>query len=233
MKRMRLNFIFWMLVIAFGIAILLFPITAAYADPTNPGTKHLVIDTITGPAPVIKSDVQDNEASYPEAQCIYDPQNGETRVYFLENVAAGDHVFRVRVYYGEYTTQDNGGATVHPEQWSGWSNELSITKPYALTLSILNGYLVAPFQDGMIASNVYIDDTNYTGTVEPTTDGQYLRLYDVRGFSPGTYNIWANVTYSVDGVNDGVNEWEGDYPVNPFVVTIAPAPQAPVNLRIQ
>ena len=84
-------------------------------------------------------------------------------------------------------------------------------------------------QAGVVATNVYIDDMTYIGINEPSPDGQYLRIYNISSFSPGTYNIWANAM----SLDSNGSPWEGDYQADPFVVTIAPAPQAPVNLRIR
>lgn len=217
----------------FTIFILFAFALGAYAQPLN-RSYELVADTLSNPQDVSISDVQDLDTSLPANVCLYEVLNGETRYYYLVNVAPGPHAYRVRVFYEERTTTNpDGSTTVHPADWSGWSNTVTGTKPQVLGLSIVDGYLVTAPQPGVVATKVYIKvgdiETEYAGLTELSPDNQYLRLYNVTQWSEGSYEIWSNAAM----LDSNGSQWEGDYQANPFVVTIAPASPAPANLRIR
>ena len=220
MKRMRLNFILWMLLLFFGLAVLLLPITAAYAQPTNP-TQSLAIDLYTELDVVQYFEIWDGAIALPESDSLKNVFTDHIIVYSLQGRSIGLHSYRVRAFVPSRTvTNPDGSKTIYQAGYSGFSNSLLIRKLQVLDLDIVDGFLVTTPQAGIVSTKIYIDDTTYIGLAEPSPDAQWLRIYDISAFSAGTYNIWANATHE--------SLWEGDYQANPLVVNIVPASALPV-----
>lgn len=237
MKRMRLNFILWMLILGFGLAVLLLPITAAYSQPTNP-VGSLVFDTLVpGKDHVIECEIKADGVDLPTNECQYNPLNGETKVANVNGTyTVGPHTFQVRVHYEAYTytDPDTGAETVFNEGWSGWSNTAQATKPEVLALTYVDGYIVTEqIPQGADSGDVYINDTQFAALMELSPDQRYLRLFDVGSLNltePTTLEVYANMT--VIGA-DGKSSWAGEFQAVPFVVTVGVALQAPANLHLR
>lgn len=229
MRRMRLFFITCMMILILGLAMLLLPITA-YAQPPADTVGSLQFDTLTFKDHVLRCEIRHNGTTLPPEECVYNPMNGQTRVASPNGYPPGPHEWQVRVYYEAFTYVDptTGTETVYNEGWSGWSNICMATKPEILGLRISGNYIVADPQTDAVSGKVYIDGAEHSALVELSPDQQDLRLYDISALSPGTYNVYANITIS----HDNENFYAGDFQAVPFVVTVGVALPVPANLKM-
>ncbi len=202
----------------------------AWAQPPPDPTGSLQFDTLTFKDHVLRCEIRHNGVTLPTAECLYNTLNGVTRVANPNGYPPGPHEWEVRVYYEAftYTDPETSAETVYNEGWSGWSNMARATKPETLSLRMSDGYIVTDPQVDAVSGEVYIDGAKHDALLELSPGELDLRLFAASALSPGTYNVYANITIS----HDNENFYAGRFQPTPFVVTVGVALPVPANLRL-